>query len=175
MFIVYQRSGDTFSYVNEYTLSSPFNVSTASYAGDSERCFLDNTGGDTDFGPKTRVFGIDFSEDGSGLRGEAKKIYKITDVIKMNNQSYSSFSNYNNSHHTDTKKVKSKISLLQIYANEKFSLNEFKAINLQKGNHKINIIVENQRLALPDLYQVNTNLIEKIRSINGVKEVSFDE
>ena len=49
------------------------------------------------------------------------------------------------------------------------------AINLQKGNHKINIIVENQRLALPDLYQVNTNLIEKIRSINGVKEVSFDE
>jgi hypothetical protein len=93
----------------------------------------------------------------------------------MNNQSYSSFSNQNNTSDTETKKVKPKASLLQIYANEKFSLNEFKAINLQKGNHKINIIVENQRLALPDLYQVNTNLIEKIRSINGVKEVSFDE
>ena len=67
MFIVYQRSGDTYSYVNEYTLSSPFNVSTASYAGNSERCFLDNTGGDTDFGPKTRVYGIDFSKDGMKL------------------------------------------------------------------------------------------------------------
>ena len=67
LFIVYQQSGDTFSYVNEYTLSSPFNVSTASYAGDSERCYLDNTGGDTDFGPKTRVFGIDFSKDGMKL------------------------------------------------------------------------------------------------------------
>ena len=121
------------------------------------------------------AIGIDFSDDGNGLRGEAKKIYKIVDVIKMNNQSYSSFSNQNNTSDTETKKVKPKASLLQIYANEKFSLNEFKAINLQKGNHKINIIVENQRLALPDLYQVNTNLIEKIRSINGVKEVSFDE
>ena len=67
MFIVYQQSGDTYSYVNEYILSSPFNVSTASYAGNSERCFLDNTGGDTDFGPKTRVFGIDFSKDGMKL------------------------------------------------------------------------------------------------------------
>ena len=121
------------------------------------------------------AIGIDFSDDGNGLRGEAKKIYKIVDVIKMNNQSYSSFSNQNNTSDTETKKVKPKASLLQIYANEKFSLNEFKAINLQKGNHKINIIVENQRLALPDFYQVNTNLIDKIKSINGVKEVSFDE
>jgi DNA polymerase-3 subunit alpha len=121
------------------------------------------------------AIGIDFSDDGNGLRGEAKKIYKIVDVIKMNNQSYSSFSNQNNTSDTEIKKAKPKESLLQIYANEKFSLNEFKAINLQKGNHKINIIVENQRLALPDLYQINTNLIEKIRSINGVKEVSFDE
>ena len=67
LFIVYQQSGDTFSYVNEYTLSSPFNVSTASYAGDSERCYLDNTGGDTDVGPEDRVFGIDFSKDGMKL------------------------------------------------------------------------------------------------------------
>ncbi len=118
---------------------------------------------------------IDFSDDGNGLRGEAKKIYKIVDVIKMNNQSYSSFSNQNKVSEAETKKVKSKTSLLQIYANEKFSLNEFKAINLQKGNHKINIIVENQRLALPDLYKVDTNLIERIRSIYGVREVSFDE
>ena len=93
----------------------------------------------------------------------------------MNNQSYSSSTNKNNTFDVETKNVKPKTSILQIYANEKFSLNEFKAINLQKGNHKINIIVENQRLALPDLYKVDTNLVERIRSIYGVKEVSFDE
>ncbi len=121
------------------------------------------------------AIGIDFSDDGNGLRGEAKKIYKIVDIIKMTNQPYSSFSNKKNTSDIETKNVKPKTSLLQIYANDKFSLNEFKAINLQKGNHKINIIVENQRLALPDLYKVDTNLIERIRSIYGVKEVSFDE
>ena len=83
--------------------------------------------------------------------------------------------NQNNISNTETKKVKQRTPKLQIYANEKFSLNEFKAINLQKGKCKINIIVENQRLALPDLYKVDTNLIERIRSIYGVKEVSFDE
>ena len=121
------------------------------------------------------AIGIDFSDDGNGLRGEAKKIYKITDVIKMNNQPYSSISNFNDSSNNETKKINRKTPILQIYANEKFSLNEFNAINLQKGDHKINIIVENQRLALPDLYQINTNLIDKIRSINGVNEVNIDE
>jgi DNA polymerase-3 subunit alpha len=121
------------------------------------------------------AIGIDFSDDGNGLRGEAKKIYKITDVIKMNNQSYSSFSNQINKSDTESKKIKENSPILQIYANEKFSLNEFKAINLQKGDYKINIIVENQRLALPNLYQVNTNLINKIRSIDGVNDVNVDE
>ena len=121
------------------------------------------------------AIGIDFSDDGNGLRGEAKKIYKIVDVIKMNSQSYSSFSHQNNIPEVETKKIKPKTSLLQIYANDKFSLNEFKAINLQKGNFKINIIIENQRLALPGLYKVDANLIDRIRSIDGVKEVSFDE
>jgi hypothetical protein len=35
---------NTTDYVNEYNLSTPFDISTASYAGDSERCHLDDTG-----------------------------------------------------------------------------------------------------------------------------------
>ena len=67
MFIVFQgpEAGTTYSIVEEYNLSTPFNVSTASYAGDSEICSLDT--GDTTFGPKDRVYDIDFSRDGMKL------------------------------------------------------------------------------------------------------------
>ena len=121
------------------------------------------------------AIGIDFSDDGNGLRGEAKKIYKIDEVIKMNDKSYSTLSNQN-----DTIKEKPEINerktpTIQIHANENFSLNKFKSINLQKGDHKINIIVEKQRLALPDLYQVNLRILNEIKSIEGVKEVDIDE
>ena len=65
MFIVFQESTATYSIVEEYNLSTPFNVSTASYAGDSEICSLDT--GDTTFGPVGRVYDIDFSRDGMKL------------------------------------------------------------------------------------------------------------
>jgi len=62
MFIVFSQSTATYAIVEEYTLSTPFNITTASYAGDSEICSLDN--GDATFGPKNRVYDIDFSRDG---------------------------------------------------------------------------------------------------------------
>ena len=67
MFIVFQapEEGTTYSIVEEYNLSTPFNISTASYAGDSEICSLDT--GDTTFGPVGRVYDIDFSRDGMKL------------------------------------------------------------------------------------------------------------
>ena len=67
MFIVFQgpETGTTYSIVEEYNLSTPFNITTASYAGDSEICSLDT--GDTTFGPVGRVYDIDFSRDGMKL------------------------------------------------------------------------------------------------------------
>ena len=62
MFIVFSQSTATYAIVEEYTLSTPFNITTASYAGDSEICSLDT--GDTTFGPVSRVYDIDFSRDG---------------------------------------------------------------------------------------------------------------
>ena len=58
MFISY--SGDS-RFVDEYNLATAFDVSTSSYAGDSERCELDVLGtGAT----KTKKFDIEFSSDG---------------------------------------------------------------------------------------------------------------
>ena len=61
MFISY--SGDS-RFVDEYNLATAFDVSTSSYAGNSERCELDVLGtGAT----KTKKFDIEFSSDGLKL------------------------------------------------------------------------------------------------------------
>ena len=73
MFILSQSpdTGD-FSHVSEYNLSIPFDISTKTYAGNGERCILDN--GDGDFGPTDWMHGLKFSHDGMMLfvgRGNA--------------------------------------------------------------------------------------------------------
>ena len=61
------KDGD-FSQVDEYDLTTPFDISTQSYAGDSERCNLDNSDGGDSFGPNMNTtFGLEFSNDGMKL------------------------------------------------------------------------------------------------------------
>ncbi len=65
MFVLYQQQKDNSNtdprFVDEYNLSTPFDISTASYAGDSERCELDDGTSNAD---KRRVFDLDFTKDG---------------------------------------------------------------------------------------------------------------
>ena len=75
MFILSQSpdtdTGD-FSHVSEYNLSTPFDVSTKTYAGNGERCILDN--GEDDVGPTSWMHGLKFSHNGMMLfvgRGNA--------------------------------------------------------------------------------------------------------
>ncbi len=66
MFIVLQaKASGNYTHVSEYNLSTPFDISTKSYAGDSERCILDSD--DTTDGPVDAVYGLDFSKDGTKL------------------------------------------------------------------------------------------------------------
>ncbi len=68
MFIVSQSKDGDFSRVYEYDLSKPFDISSQSYAGDSERCNLDNSSGGDSFGPNMNTtFGLEFSNDGMKL------------------------------------------------------------------------------------------------------------
>ena len=68
MFIVSQSKDGDFSQVDEYDLTTPFDISTQSYAGDSERCNLDNSSGGDSFGPNMNTtFGLEFSNDGMKL------------------------------------------------------------------------------------------------------------
>ena len=63
MFVLsaFKLSGD-YSKVSEFNLSTPFDLSTSSYAGDGESCILNS--GNTTTGPVNRVFGLKFSKDG---------------------------------------------------------------------------------------------------------------
>ena len=63
MFVLYQGPLDgNYNFVEEYTLSTPFDISTKTYAGDSERCELDHT--DEDINAHSRHFDLEFSKDG---------------------------------------------------------------------------------------------------------------
>ena len=63
MFTLYQcnKEDGTYCFVNEYDLSTPFDIKTKSYAGDDERCELDH--GLT----QNRLFDLEFSSDGMKL------------------------------------------------------------------------------------------------------------
>ena len=65
MFVSFSQSTDNsnFDFINEYNLSTPFDISTHTYAGDDERCDLDVEAGSADLDP-TNVGDMAFSSDG---------------------------------------------------------------------------------------------------------------
>ena len=65
MFLLYQTHGDDHNYVNQYNLSTPYDISTGTYAGDSARCYLDY--GDGTGSGHDRTFDLEFSSDGLKL------------------------------------------------------------------------------------------------------------
>ena len=84
MFLLSQNNKDDFAAIYEYNLSKPFDVSTKSYTGDSERCILTN-GGDDDLSTNT-AFGLDFTDDGMKIfvgngalngRADGDRVYRF--------------------------------------------------------------------------------------------------
>ena len=67
MFLLYQGGshGDDHMYINQYNLSTPYDISTGTYAGDSARCYLDY--GDGTGSGTNRIFDLEFSSDGLKL------------------------------------------------------------------------------------------------------------
>ena len=64
MFVSFFKDNTTgvdYSYIDEYNLSTPYDISTGTYAGDSERCHL-NTGSTSN--PGHNPFDLHFSNDG---------------------------------------------------------------------------------------------------------------
>ena len=69
MFISYAQTfdGSSTHFINEYNLTTPYDVSTKVYAGDSERCVLTGTDGNT-------IYDLDISSDGMRLFVVSRRI-----------------------------------------------------------------------------------------------------
>ena len=59
----FQKDGGDY-YIREYNLSTPYDISTRVYAGDSERCLIDASGGDADVYTSGGMHDLEFSSDG---------------------------------------------------------------------------------------------------------------
>ena len=71
MFISYAQKfdGSSTHFINEYNLTIPYDVSSKAYAGDSERCVLTGTDGNT-------IYDLDFSSDGMRLFVVSRRMNK---------------------------------------------------------------------------------------------------
>ena len=120
------------------------------------------------------AIGVDFSSDNGSLRGEAKKIYKIEEVVRINAKSVTSEKISSKEFEADISSSLKK-NILKIYADEDtFSLSEFKQIKLINGEVKMQIIYINQRLNLPNGYKVDSSLIKEIELLTGVNKAVLE-
>ena len=62
---------------------------------------------------------------------------------------------------------------LRILTNSNFNTEELRKIDLTDGEHKIEIIVNNQILKLPGKYMITDKVKSLIKNINGVNEIKF--
>jgi DNA polymerase-3 subunit alpha len=110
------------------------------------------------------VLGVDFSSQNGTLRGELKKVFDFKEVEKLNN---------NNLRINNNKNVKQQT--LKIYADGNFSKNELAKLKWRKGNNKIEIIYNNQLLRIPGQFNITSEMINQMKSFNGVKKIDFIE
>ena len=81
MFTNYSSDSGTYGHVNEYILSTPFDISTKTYAGNDERCQLNHGDSDT-----VEHYDLEFSSDGMRLftvHSTTNKLAKHDSIFKF--------------------------------------------------------------------------------------------
>ena len=109
------------------------------------------------------VLGVDFNSDNGNLKGDLKKVFKFNEALKLKKGPVKQ-AEVNNFSFT-----------LKIYTDGFFSKEDLSRLPLLKGEHKIQIIVNNQLLKIPGNFQVNSEMINSLKVMNGVKEVVFEK
>ena len=99
------------------------------------------------------------------LRGELKKVFSFEEVEKLNK----------NENLRIEKKENIKLQTLKIYADGNFSKNELAKLKWAKGDNKIEIIYNNQLLRIPGQFNITSEMIAKMKNLNGVKKVDLVE
>ena len=99
------------------------------------------------------------------LRGELKKVFKIEEVDKLNNQKI------------NTAKFHDEANLhtLKIYADSEFFKRELSKFNWIEGDSRVEIIIDNQLLKLPGKFNITSEMINQMKNMSGVKKIDFIE
>ncbi len=106
------------------------------------------------------VLSVDISIQNGSLRGELKKAFKFDEVEKLNK--------------TNDKVQLNRINQnknIKIYADQTFTKSELSKLEWVKGSYKIEIIINNHILKVPGLFDVSSEMIAKIKNLNGVVKV----
>ena len=111
------------------------------------------------------VLGVDFTLDNNILRGELKKVFTFDEVIKFNKKNKSTFK------HNKPKTS----SVLKIFVNEDFTKDKLTELKLISGEHKVEIIINNQIVKIPGDFDVTQEMIKFLKTMNGVIDISFNE
>ena len=64
---------------------------------------------------------------------------------------------------------------MKIYTDGNFSKNELAKLEWTEGNNKIEIIYNNQLLRIPGQFNVTSEMISMMKSLNGVKKIDIVE
>ena len=111
------------------------------------------------------VLGIDFTDDNNTLRGELKKVFTFEEVIK-----------FNKNNKNTPKQNKHRInSVLKIFVNEDFTKDRLTELKLTSGDHKVEIIINNQTVKIPGDFDVSQEMLKSLKTMNGVIDISFNE
>ena len=62
---------------------------------------------------------------------------------------------------------------MKIYTDRNFSKSELAKLNWSKGYNKVEIIINNQLLKVPGQFNVTSEMINKMKNLNGVKKVDL--
>ena len=111
------------------------------------------------------VLSVNFSSDNGSLRGELRKVFRFDEVLGFNNKNQKKIERNKNRLH----------STLKIYINEDFTKDTLSELKLTKGNHKVEIILNNQSVKIPGYFKVSREMLNSLKTMNGVVEVLLNK
>ena len=109
------------------------------------------------------IVGVDFSTQNGTLRGELKKVFKFDDLERIDTKNFAA----------DVKQVTSAQQTVSIYTDGNFSKDELSKLKWIRGKSNVQIIMNNQLLKIPGQFEISSEMISKMKNLNGVKKIDL--
>ena len=109
------------------------------------------------------IVGVDFSTQNGTLRGELKKVFKFDDLERIDTKNFAA----------DVKQVTPAQQTVSIYTDGNFSKDELSKLKWIRGKSNVQIIINNQLLKIPGQFEISSEMISKMKNLNGVKKIDL--